>query len=105
MMLKTQKERESILFQQELEKMDKKELVELVTMFAPENYRKKLVVPLLSKNDIDEALQEIEKRIKIDMRSETLFYNSESVEDRTIHFLDELSVHVHQDHLWTFKYS
>ena len=94
---------EEVIFAEQLNRMGKSELVDLVLKFAPSNFRKSIVLKHVSKDDVDISLEKIEHLISKTLKSNEFMYDPDGLYVASLAYLDELAAHMHVAPLKTFE--
>jgi len=85
---------EEAIFLEEVKRMDRDTLIELVTRFASENYKKSIILQHISKDDVDNSLEKIKHLITYTLRSKEFMYDPGALFVAVSAYLDELSAHI-----------
>ncbi len=95
--------KEEAIFIDELNHMSKEELVDLLVRFAPNNYKKSIVLKYISKDEVDLSLEKIHHLITYTLKGQEFMYDPDGLFVATSAYLDELAVHIKVAPLKTFE--
>ena len=94
---------ESIVLTQEdkvldyFETLSKVELVELLMEFAPENFKKEIILKDAPIAELNIRINEIASSIKFDIEDEDLLYNPEQFQEKISEYMNNLKIFVNQN--------
>lgn len=85
---------EKELFLEQLNKMEKNELISLVDRFAPACYRKNVIVHHLPKEEVSASLEKIQRSIQHTLNNNELMFDPKTLQDVVLEHMEILSTHI-----------
>jgi hypothetical protein len=79
-----------------LEALSKVELIELLMEYAPENFKKEIILKNAPVEELNIRINEIDSSIKVDLDDETLLYNPEKFQEKISEYMENLKIFVNQ---------